>query len=40
MTRVKRVGGMAHAVECLHHKPEGLSSNPSSTKKEIEKRRY
>jgi hypothetical protein len=32
ITRVKRTGGLAEAVECLPHNCKALSSNPNTTK--------
>jgi hypothetical protein len=38
ITRAKRAGGMAQAVEYLSFKTEALSSNPSTTKKKERKK--
>jgi hypothetical protein len=33
MTRVKRIGGMAQAIECLSSKHKVLSSKPNTARK-------
>jgi hypothetical protein len=38
ITKAKRAGGMAQVVEHLHSKCKALSSNPSITKTQKEKR--
>jgi hypothetical protein len=34
ITRTKRPGDVAQAIECQHHKGKALSSKPNTTKKE------